>query len=59
MYTPWCDENGKVIDDGTIQRLSENKFRITSAEPNLDWILHIASGLNVKIKALKICIEVI
>ena len=50
MYTPWCDENGKVIDDGTIQRLSENKFRITSAEPNLDWILHIASGLNVKIK---------
>ena len=50
MYTPWCNENGKVIDDGTIQRLSENKFRITSAEPNLDWILHIASGLNVKIK---------
>ena len=50
MYTPWCDENGKVIDDGTIQRLSENKFRITSAEPNLDWILHIASGLSVKIK---------
>ena len=50
MYTPWCDENGKVIDDGTIQRLSENKFRITSAEPNLDWILHIASGSNVKIK---------
>ena len=50
MYTPWCDENGKVIDDGTIQRLSENKFRITSAEPNLDWILHIASGLKVKIK---------
>ena len=38
MYTPWCDENGKVIDDGTIQRLSKDKFRITSAEPNLDWI---------------------
>ena len=50
MYTPWCDENGKVIDDGTIQRLSENKFRITSAEPNLDWILHIATNLNVSIK---------
>ena len=50
IYTPWCDENGKVIDDGTIQRLSENKFRITSAEPNLDWILHIATNLNVSIK---------
>ena len=33
MYTPWCDEEGKVIDDGTVQRLSENKFRITSADP--------------------------
>ena len=43
-------KNGKVIDDGTIQRLSENKFRITSAEPNLDWILHIATNLNVSIK---------
>jgi len=49
MYTPWCDENGKVIDDGTVQRLTENKFRITSAEPNLDWINHIASGMDVKI----------
>ena len=50
MYTPWCDENGKVIDDGTIQRLSEDKFRVTSAEPNLDWIIHIATGLDVKVK---------
>jgi aminomethyltransferase len=49
MYTPWCDENGKVIDDGTVQRLSENKFRITSAEPNLDWIIHIATGMEVKV----------
>ena len=49
MYTPWCDENGKVIDDGTVQRLSENKYRITSAEPNLDWINHIATGMNVNI----------
>ena len=49
MYTPWCDENGKVIDDGTVQRLTEYKFRITSAEPNLDWINHIASGMEVKI----------
>jgi len=49
MYTPWCDENGKVIDDGTVQRLSESKYRITSAEPNLDWINHIATGMNVNI----------
>jgi len=49
MYTPWCDEFGKMIDDGTIQRLSETKFRITSAEPNFDWIKHNAKGMDVTI----------
>jgi aminomethyltransferase len=50
MYTPWCDEHGKVIDDGTVQRLSENKFRITSAEPNLEWIESNSTGMDVIIK---------
>ena len=50
MYTPWCDEHGKVIDDGTVQRLSENKFRITSAEPNFEWIESNSTGMNVIIK---------
>ena len=49
MYTPWCDENGKQIDDGTIQRLSKQKFRITSAEPNLEWIQNNASGMDLSI----------
>jgi len=49
MYTPWCDENGKQIDDGTIQRLSKQKFRITSAEPNLEWIQTNASGMDLSI----------
>ena len=49
MYTPWCDEDGKVIDDGTVQRLSERKFRITSAEPNLEWFKYNASGMDLTI----------
>tara|TARA_B100000035_G_scaffold268890_1_gene242558 strand:- start:277 stop:1218 length:942 start_codon:yes stop_codon:yes gene_type:complete len=49
MYTPWCDEDGKQIDDGTVQRLSENKFRITSAEPNLEWIQFNATGMDLSI----------
>ena len=49
MYTPWCDENGKVIDDGTVQRISENKFRITSAEPNLEWLEYNALGMDLTI----------
>jgi aminomethyltransferase len=50
MYTPWCDHAGKVIDDGTIQRLDENIFRMTSAEPSLRWLLDNAHGLNVTLK---------
>ena len=50
MYTPWCDERGKVIDDGTIARLDDRLFRLTSADPNLRWLHHNAIGLNVMIE---------
>ena len=49
MYTPWCDEDGKVIDDGTVQRLSDNKFRITSAEPNFEWLQLNAIDMDINI----------
>lgn len=49
MYTPWCDEDGKQIDDGTVQRLDKEKFRLTSAEPNLQWLHHNGSNLNIEI----------
>ena len=49
MYGPWCDESGKVNDDGTLQRLGEQSFRLTSGEPNLRWLLENAAGLRVNI----------
>jgi aminomethyltransferase len=49
-YTPWCDHHGKVIDDGTVARLDENLFRMTSAEPSLRWLEDNAGGLRVKIE---------
>src|SRR5688500_16811678 len=49
LYTPWCDAHGKVIDDGTISRLDESTFRLTSAEPNLRWLAMNAVGLDVRI----------
>ena len=49
MYTPWCDDDGKQIDDGTVQRLEENHFRLTSAEPNIEWLTHNAAGMDVDI----------
>ena len=49
IYTPWCDEAGKVIDDGTIARLDDDTFRWTSADPHLRWFRLNARGLDVEI----------
>jgi aminomethyltransferase len=50
LYTPWCDHAGKVIDDGTVARLGEDAFRMTSAEPNLRWLEDNAMGMDVEIR---------
>ena len=49
FYTPWCDEEGYVIDDGTVARLSETTFRITSADPTLRWLTQNARGFDVTV----------
>jgi len=48
-YTPWCDEHGRVIDDGTVSRLEEQVFRWTAADPNLRWFRQNAVGMDVRI----------
>jgi aminomethyltransferase len=48
-YTPWCDEHGKVIDDGTVSRLAEQTFRWTAADPSLRWFRQNAAGMDVHI----------
>jgi len=50
LYTPWCDNEGKQIDDGTISVLDERTFRMTSADPTLRWLHLNASGLDVTIQ---------
>ena len=50
LYTCWCDEAGKVIDDGTISRLGEQTFRLTSAEPAFRWLHLNAHGFEVRIE---------
>jgi aminomethyltransferase len=47
VYTPWCDERGKVIDDGTVSRLEENTYRWTAADPSLRWFTQNATGMDV------------
>lgn len=50
IYTPWCDEYGRVLDDGTVSRLEEERFRWTAAEPNLRWISGQTAKLDVEIQ---------
>jgi aminomethyltransferase len=50
LYTPWCDADGKQIDDGTISVLDEQRFRLTAADPTLRWLHLNAAGLNVAVE---------
>ena len=48
-YAPWCDEHGKVIDDGTIHRRAADEFFWTAADPQQRWLTLNARGLDVSI----------
>ena len=50
FYTPWCDEHGKVIDDGTIHGLDDGTFRWTAADPQLRWLRMNSAGLDVTVE---------
>jgi aminomethyltransferase len=50
IYACWCDEQGKVIDDGTVSRLAENTYRWTAADPNLRWFRQNALGLDASVE---------
>jgi aminomethyltransferase len=49
-YTAWCDDEGWVIEDGVILRLSEDEFLLTAAEPNLAYLDGLVSGMSVEIE---------
>ena len=50
LYTPWCDDDGKIMDDGLLARLDEESFRLTTGEPILYWLEDNASSLDVSIE---------
>ena len=49
-YTCFCDARGKVIDDGTVARLGDSDYRVTSASPSLRWLQEHTRGFNVEIR---------
>lgn len=50
LYSPWCDEDGKVIDDGTVSRLAKDHFRVTAADPSLRWLQDVGYGMDVELR---------
>jgi aminomethyltransferase len=49
-YTAWCDDDGHVLDDGTLFRLSEMRFRLCCQERHLPWLLDSALGYDVEVE---------
>jgi aminomethyltransferase len=52
IYTPWCDGEGRIIDDGTLHRLDDGSWRWTAAEGQLRWLRLNARGLDVNLDDL-------
>ena len=49
-YCIWCNDEGQIIDDGTLFRLGEHEYRLCTAEWQLDWLLASAIGFEVQIE---------
>jgi aminomethyltransferase len=50
MYSCWCDDAGKVVDDGTVARLDEQHYRVTAADPSLHWLQDCGRGMNARVE---------
>jgi len=49
-YVVWCNDDGKVIDDGTLFQLGEDDYRVCAQHHQLDWFLMSAAGFDVQIR---------
>lgn len=50
LYTPWCDDAGMTVDDGTAWNLGDGSWDMTSAESNLRWLEENATGLDATVE---------
>lgn len=49
-YTLWCDNEGYVVEDGVILRMSEDEFLLTAAEPNMAYLQDLVGPKSVEIE---------
>ena len=45
-YCVWCTDDGRMIDDGTIFRLSDDKFMLTCGSPCTAWLEKSTFGFD-------------
>ncbi len=45
-YVAWCTDTGRLIDDGTIFRLGEQRYMLTCGSPCLAWLRKSALGFE-------------
>ncbi len=48
-YALWCDDEGQVIDDGTIFHLREGEYRLCSQERHYAWLQAATIGFDVTV----------
>lgn len=48
-YAVWCDDEGQVIDDGTLFHLRKGEYRLCSQERHMSWLNMAALGFDVDI----------
>src|SRR5210317_37058 len=49
-YLCWCDDYGKVLDDGTVFRLDDTHYRVAAAEPTYSWLVRQSRRFDVAIE---------
>ncbi|MEM9254800.1 MAG: aminomethyltransferase family protein [Pseudomonadota bacterium] len=49
-YVVWCNDEGQVLDDGTVFHLSSGDYRLCAQHHQLDWLLMSSLGMDVQVR---------
>lgn len=50
IYTPWCDADGAVRQEGTVFRLADDVYQVCAAEPAYHWISTNGVGFDATVR---------
>ncbi len=50
FYTAWCEDQGMMVEEGTLFRLGDNEFLLNAAKDQLHWLDQVAYGFQVQIE---------